>query len=158
MTKPQLVLIPGAWHTPEAFSLIIPKLQSHDYSIHTRQLPAVDPSPTDPPTDLTKDVAAVRELVIKAIGDGNDVVVVPHSWAGVVAGSALSGLGKVEREAKGEKGGVVRIAFMCSFIAPIGVGLLDAVEGQLPDWWYADVCNPSCLDFHCYDTRTKIHP
>lgn len=83
MSKPQLVLIPGAWHTPEAFSHIIPKLESHGYAVHTSQLPSVDPNPADPPTDLSKDVAVVRDLVIKAIGDGKDVVVVPHSWAGM---------------------------------------------------------------------------
>jgi pimeloyl-ACP methyl ester carboxylesterase len=146
MSKPQLVLIPGAWHTPEAFSIIIPKLESHGYTVHTRQLPAVDPSPVDPPTDLTKDVAAVRELVNKAIGDGNDVVVVAHSWAGLVAGCALTGVGKREREAKGEKGGVVRTAYISSFLAPIGVGLMDALQGNIPDWWYVDVSAPSSLD------------
>jgi hypothetical protein len=87
-------------------------------------------------------VAAVRELVIKAIGDGNDVIVAPHSWSGIVAGSALSGMGKKEREAKGEKGGVVRTAYMCSFMAPKGVGLIDALQGQIPEWWYPDVRIP----------------
>lgn len=99
----------------------------------------MDPNPSDPPTDLTKDIAVLRDLVTKAIGDGNDVVVVPHSWAGIVAGSALIGFGKKEREAKGEKGGVVKTAYMCAFLAPEGVSLIDALQGQIPDWWYEEV-------------------
>ncbi|KAF2688409.1 alpha/beta-hydrolase [Lentithecium fluviatile CBS 122367] len=138
MSKPHLVLIPGAWHTPTSFSLIVPQLKSHGYTIHTCQLPSVDPSPTDPPTDLSKDVAAVRALVTQAIGAGNDVVVAPHSWAGIVNGSALTGLGKREREMRGEKGGVVRCAYLCAFMAPEGVSLLDALGGVIPEWWYVD--------------------
>lgn len=139
MSKPQLVLIPGAWHKPECFSLIIPKLEAHGYTVHTLQLPSVDASPADIPTDLTKDVEAVRSIVTKAIGAGNDVIVAPHSWAGIVAGSALGGLSKKDREAKGEKGGIVRTAYMCAFMAPQGVSLMDAVQGKVPDWWYVDV-------------------
>lgn len=139
MSKPHLVFIPGAWHTPEAFSVIIPKLEAHGYTVHTLQLPAVGPSPDNVPTDLSQDINAVRSLVTKAIGAGNDVVVVPHSWGGIVAGSALAGLGKKEREAKGEKGGVVRTAYMCAFMAPEGVSLIDALQGNIPDWWYVEV-------------------
>jgi len=137
MAKPQIVLIPGAWHKPECFSIIIPKLEAHGYTVHTRQMPSVTES--DPPTDLSRDVAAARDLVTKAIGGGNDVVVVPHSWAGLVAGSAFGGMGKKEREAKGEKGGIVRAAYMCAFMAPEGVSLLDAIQHQIPDWWYIGV-------------------
>ncbi|KAF2250569.1 alpha/beta-hydrolase [Trematosphaeria pertusa] len=133
MTKPQLVLIPGAWHTPECFSLITPKLQAAGYAVHTRQLPSVGSA--NPPPDLSQDIAAVRELVTAAIGDGNDVLVVPHSWSGIVAGSALTGMGKKQREERGEKGGVVRVAYMCSFIAPEGVSLMDALQGEIPHWW-----------------------
>ena len=139
MALPQLVLIPGAWHTPEAFSLIIPKLKSHGYTIHTSQLPSVDADPADPPKDFSKDIAVVRDLVIKAIGNGNDVVVAPHSWAGIVGGSALTGLGKKEREAKGERGGIVRTAYISAFMAPEGVSLMETVQGTIPDWWYVEV-------------------
>ncbi|KAJ4289592.1 hypothetical protein N0V90_010921 [Kalmusia sp. IMI 367209] len=133
MAKPQIVLIPGAWHTPECYSIIIPKLEAHGYTVHTRRLPSVTDS--NPPKDLSQDIAAVQDLVTKAIGSGNDVVVIPHSWAGIVAGSALGGFGKKQREAKGEKGGVVRAGYMCAFMAPEGVSLVDAIQGQIPEWW-----------------------
>lgn len=138
MSKPQLVLIPGAWHTPEAFSVLIPKLEAHGYTVHTTQLPSVDAPADNVPTEPNKDIEAVRSLVTKAIGAGNDVIVAPHSWGGIVAGSALSGLGKKEREAKGEKGGVMRTAYMCAFMAPQNFSLSDALQGQIPDWWYID--------------------
>jgi hypothetical protein len=143
MSKPQIVLIPGAWHTPVAFTDITARLQSHGYTVHSRQLASV--GNPNPPQDLSQDIAILREVVLEAIGDGNDVVVVPHSWSGVVAGSGLVGLGKKQREANGEKGGVIRGAYMCAFIVPEGVSLMDALQGQIPDWWYVDQV---CLHFH----------
>ncbi|KAF2793223.1 alpha/beta-hydrolase [Melanomma pulvis-pyrius CBS 109.77] len=139
-TKPQIVLIPGAWHTPAAFSTIIAKLEEAGYTVHTRQLPSV--GNPKPPTDLSEDIVAVQDLVTEAIGDGNDVVVVPHSWAGIVAGSGLVGYGKKQREENGEKGGIVKGAYMCAFIVPEGVSLMDAIQHQIPEWWTIEVCGP----------------
>ncbi|KAH7117950.1 Alpha/beta hydrolase fold-1 [Dendryphion nanum] len=136
MTKPQIVLIPGAWHTSEAFGTIITKLEGHGYTIHTRQMPAV--GNTTPPKDLTEDIEAIRELVTKAIGNGEDVLAVPHSWAGIPASSALVGYGKKQREEKGDKGGVTRLAFLCAFVVPEGVSLFNACQDQIPPWYHVE--------------------
>ncbi|KAL1602474.1 hypothetical protein SLS60_005890 [Paraconiothyrium brasiliense] len=133
MSKPQIVLLPGAWHFPSCYSLIIPKLEAAGYTVHTTQLPSV--TDHDPPKDLSADIAAVQTIVDKAIGSGNDVIVCPHSWAGIVAGSALVGYSVKEREAKGVKGGVVRCGYMCAFVAPEGLSLKDAIQGKQPTWW-----------------------
>jgi pimeloyl-ACP methyl ester carboxylesterase len=138
MSKPQIVLIPGAWHTPAAFSVLTERLESHGYTVHSTQLPSVG-SDDNPPEDLSRDIAALQAIVTKAIGDGNDVMVVPHSWSGIVAGSGLVGYGKKQREEKGLKGGVVKGAYMCSFLVPEGVSLMDAIQHQIPDWWEVKV-------------------
>ncbi|KAH7392808.1 Alpha/beta hydrolase fold-1 [Pyrenochaeta sp. MPI-SDFR-AT-0127] len=111
------------------------KLEALGYTVHGRQLPAI--GNPNPPKDLSEDIAAVRSMVEEAIGDGNDVVVIPHSWGGVVAGSALVGLGKKEREAEGKKGGVTKAGYMAAFIVPEGVSLMDSLPGVL-DWWDID--------------------
>ena len=138
--KPHIVLIHGAWHTPACFSGISKTLNSLGYITHARQLASVGNS--NPPKDLSEDVAVVRELVDEAINDGeggNDVLVVSHSWSGIVSGSALGGFGKKQWEEKGLKGGVVKIAFLCAFVVPEGVSLLDALQHQVPDWWIVKV-------------------
>lgn len=132
MSKPHIVLIPGAWHSPAAFDAVSAQLQTHGYTIHARQLPAV--GSTTPSPDLSDDIAVVQSLVDEAIGTGNDVIVIPHSWGGIIAGSALEGYGKKEREARGAKGGVVRVAYIAAFILDEGVCLLDAIPG-IPEWW-----------------------
>jgi pimeloyl-ACP methyl ester carboxylesterase len=133
MTKPQIVLVPGAWHTPLHWSSLISSLTTHGYTIHTRQFPSVgNPSP---PTSLSADIAALRTLVSSAIGPtGNDVVVICHSWGGMVTGSGLSGLSKTERSAAGLPGGVIRTGYIAAFIVPIGISLRDACGGVDPPW------------------------
>ncbi|PSN60280.1 alpha/beta-hydrolase [Corynespora cassiicola Philippines] len=136
MSKPAIVLAHGAWHTPEAFGLVTKRLEDAGYSVHGRKLPSVGND--NPPEDLSQDITAVQELVTEAIGDGNDVIVIPHSWAGIIVASALSGWGKKEREERGLKGGVVKFAYICAFMIPENVSLMDAIQHQVPHWWDFD--------------------
>ncbi|CAN9225221.1 unnamed protein product [Alternaria alternata] len=137
--KPELVLIPGAWHTPSHFNPLITKLRALGYTTHSAQLASV--GNPDPPADLTEDIAIVRALVLNAIGDsGNDVVVLAHSWGGIIAGCALVGLGKKEREAQGLSGGVMRTGYMAAYILDEGICLQDAIHHFIPEW--VDVQEP----------------
>ncbi|KAH9874383.1 hypothetical protein IAQ61_003572 [Plenodomus lingam] len=121
---------------------ITSSLQSSGYKVYARQMPAVGNS--NPPKDLSEDIAVARALVEEAIGDeGNDVIVSPHSWGGTVVSSALAGYSKREREAQGKKGGVVRTAYIASFILPEGVSLMEAIGGHYAPWM--DVQDPYVL-------------
>lgn len=99
MSKPTLVLIPGAWHSPEIYNGIISKLSVHGYRCLTVSLLAVGHEPAVP--DLQPDIDNVHAVVLGEVGQGRDVVVVAHSWGGIVAGASLEGLSKVEREREG---------------------------------------------------------
>jgi hypothetical protein len=133
MSKLQIVLVPGAWHAPFYMDTLVSKIQSLGYTVHARQMPAVGSS--DPPTDLSTDIAALRSTVEEAIGTRNDVVVICHSWGGMVTGSGLTGLSKQEREVEGKKGGVVRVGYMAAFIVDEGVCLMDVIGGKDPSWF-----------------------
>jgi pimeloyl-ACP methyl ester carboxylesterase len=147
MAKPQIVLVPGAWHTIAYFSTLIAKLQELGYTVHARQLASV--GNPNPPKDLSQDVAIVNGTVEEAIGDGNDVVVICHSWGGLITGCSLAGLSKKEREAAGKKGGVVRAGYIAAFIAPEGVSLVECIPGGKPEpWWIIDVRLPFALSLH----------
>lgn len=139
-SKPHLVFLHGAWHSPAYFAKITSLLQEHLYVIHARQLPGVGVPPLwNPPTDLSEDIAAARSLVDYAIADGNDVVVVCHSWGGIVAGSALVGYSKEEREHRGLKGGVVRVGYMCAFMMDEGASLQSGGGEEYPPWTEVEV-------------------
>ncbi|KAH7089541.1 Alpha/beta hydrolase fold-1 [Paraphoma chrysanthemicola] len=138
MSKPNVVVIPGAWHAPHYLDAVSGKLEKQGYTIHARKMPAV--GATTPPKDLSEDVAAARALVEEAIGSGNDVIAIVHSWGGIVAGTGFVGLGKKEREAEGKKGGLIRVGYLAAFIVPEGVSLMDAIGGSPPPWF--DVKEP----------------
>lgn len=148
MTKPSIVLVPGAWHTPTPYDPLITALESHAYKVYTVHLPSVSTtsssSTSSIPIDFGPDIAALRSCIAEAIGEeGNDVLVVVHSWGGLVAQSALDGeegraLSRKEREARGEKGGVVKCAYMAAFMVEEGVSLMEMVGGTVPEWWGID--------------------
>ncbi|KAL6705374.1 hypothetical protein ACN47E_007023 [Coniothyrium glycines] len=134
MAKPQIVMIPGAWHKPEEYcDKITALLSTAGYTVHARQMPAV--GTPNPPRNLSADIAFAQDLVDEAIGEaGNDVVVIVHSWGGIIGGSALSGYGKETRAAQGKKGGVTALGYMTAFLLPEGMSLLDAAGNKHSPW------------------------
>lgn len=137
MPKAHIILLPGAWHDPSSMSGVSSSLQLLGYTVHALQMPAVGSS--NPPKDLSEDIAALQAMVDKAIGDSNDVFVICHSWGGMVAGSALMGYSKTERARSGKEGGVVRVGYLAAFMVSQGVSLKDAVGGEWPDWFNVQV-------------------
>lgn len=133
MSKPHIVLVPGAWHDPSSMASVTSLLTRAGYTVHARQMPAVGSS--NPPKDLSEDVAALRAMVDDALATGADVVVICHSWGGMVTGSALTGYSKSARERNGQKGGVVRVGYLAAFMVPVGMSLKDAIGGTWPVWF-----------------------
>lgn len=88
MPKPTLVLVPGSWHRPSCFSLLIPHLERQGYSVVGLSLPSVGTTPGKAAT-FEDDCTALREAIGKVNGD---VVVICHSYGGAVTTQALKGL------------------------------------------------------------------
>ncbi|KAJ5454098.1 uncharacterized protein N7458_005054 [Penicillium daleae] len=99
MSNPTLILAPGAWYLPTAFDLIIDKLP--EYRCRTVTFPSIQSATRI--SDLQPNIDAVQFIVDQEEEDGHDIVVILHSWAGLPVSSALDGLSKSERQAKGRK-------------------------------------------------------
>ena len=121
MSNISFVLLPGGLHTPAVWAGIKSKLTPHGYYVEALSLPSIGGTP--PTYDFTEDVKVTRDAVTKWADHGKDVVVVSHSISGLVAGEALSGLGKSEREAKGLRGGVIRLVYIMAWMVPEGFQL-----------------------------------
>ena len=148
--KPHIVFLHGAWHSPIYFAKITSLLQDQRYVVHARQQPAVGVPPSwTPPTDLSQDLEAARSIVDYAIGDGNDVVVICHSWGGKIAGSSLVGYGKEEREKRGLKGGVVKVGYMCAMMVDDKENM---PQPSTPSWFEVDVSHTDIFPF----SRTSL--
>lgn len=132
MSKPTIVFCHGAWHTPSFFDKVIAILEPLGYKCVTFSFPGTGNVP--PVKSLDEDIEAVRAVVLKEVDVGADVVVSAHSWGGVPTCSALDGLSKAEREREGKPGGVVKLAFVTSFILPEETSIADALGGPLDVW------------------------
>jgi pimeloyl-ACP methyl ester carboxylesterase len=69
---------------------------------------------------------------------GKDVVIIAHSYGGVVAGGAARGLAKGTRRAQGQTTGVVGLVYVAGNITLDGESLFTAVGGAYPPFIKVD--------------------
>lgn len=134
LAKPTIVLVGGAWHEPHLYSPLSSALESAGYTVSTPALPSVGGLQED----ISEDVSAVREAIISTADAGNDVVVLMHSYGGVVGSEAAKGLTRLDRGSEArEKGSVVRMIYLCAFAIPEKGSLMAALDGKPLPWWEA---------------------
>jgi pimeloyl-ACP methyl ester carboxylesterase len=128
MSKPTVVLIPGAWHVAEHYSLLTPCLNDAGYETLPLTLPSSGSDPAIP--DFTPDVEEVRRNVIPLLDAEKNVIVVMHSYGGIPGSSAMKGLSKTDREAVGKPGGVTALVYLCAWMLDEGVSMFQGGGGR----------------------------
>lgn len=131
-TKPTILLIPGAWHTPDCYDPVASQLKAAGYPTTYASLPSVSHTPID---SFAPDVDAIRAKLAPLVEAGADVVVVAHSYGSMPTNEAIKGLTKADRKAAGQQGGVAHYVFCSAFITPVGVSLMDALQGKDLPWF-----------------------
>lgn len=146
--KPTLIFVPGAWHKASCWSKLT-ALLSHPTGPTYKCLPITLPSTLgNPEATILDDITAVRTAITTETSAGRDVVVVVHSYGGLVGQSAVKGLTKrkaVSEDAGGKegeeedgKGHVVGICIIASGFAKTGMSFIDGVGGKPPPFWRSD--------------------
>ncbi|WYZ40084.1 hypothetical protein EsH8_IV_000425 [Colletotrichum jinshuiense] len=135
-TLPTVVFTPGAWHGPQSFDLVRAGLTLKGYESEAITLPSVG---ADPATVGLEDDAAVLRSTLETLADaGKEIVLVVHSYGGMVGSNAVEGLGYQQRVANNETGGVIMMVYLSAFAAPNGTSLLDMLSGEYLPWMRAD--------------------
>ncbi|KAF2972901.1 hypothetical protein GQX73_g637 [Xylaria multiplex] len=121
--KPVLVFCPGAWCDQGYFRLTTDILTKAGYTCLTVSLPSVGSElrPKDAPPitqGLQTDANAVRDVVIPQLDAGHDVVLVCHSYGGVVTSEAVKGLDAASRGPN--TGAVIHLVYVAAIILDIG--------------------------------------
>jgi hypothetical protein len=80
---------------------------------------------------MKEDAAYFRGIAEFLASKGKDVVVLGHSYGGIVATECVKGVTKAEREEQGKPGGVVKVLYLASVLGDVGQGSLEAMGGQL---------------------------
>lgn len=138
MSKPTIIIVPGAWQKPSAFVNIVKLLQDRGYPTLHVPLPTVGGTEL-PLAGLSDDVDAVRKALIPVVEEGKEVVVIGHSAGGIVMSGAVEGYDAASRKSAGKAGGVVRCIFMTAFVLPKGQSLLGMLGGQPLPWMVVEV-------------------
>ncbi|KAL3423657.1 hypothetical protein PVAG01_05404 [Phlyctema vagabunda] len=132
-TKPNVVIVPGAWQKATGFAGLVESISAAGFPAEVVPLPSVG-SFQDPLPGLPEDVVAVRNVVGKFVDEGRDVVLLCHSYGGVVSSCAVEGFDFASRKAEAKTGGVIMTIFMAAFMVPKGNSLLDLLGGQPLPW------------------------
>ena len=139
--KPTIIFVPGSWHGPETWNKLASLLEPQQYGCVSIELPTTCPNPA---AGFSDDVKAVRQAIESETTQGRDVVVVAHSYGGVVGPSAVKGLTRPKQvepsspTATSPSGHVVGIIMMATGFMPTGVGFLEAMGGSPPPIWRLD--------------------
>lgn len=131
MTKPAVVIVPGAWHRPQHYQKVLDGLTAYGYEAVGVDLPSVDSNP--PHLTWEEDALEIRRVIAKFLDAGKDVIAVGHSFGGISMSEAVKGLGKASREKKGRKGAVVRLVYMCAMACPKGMSYTSQVMPITPE-------------------------
>ncbi|KUJ14639.1 alpha/beta-hydrolase [Mollisia scopiformis] len=144
-SKPEFVIIPGAWHFPDSFKPTTDLLEKAGYTSHGVTFPSTNASPQVQSFD--PDVQAIRTVVDKVLSSGKDVVLVTHSYGGVVGCESLAEYVKtLESGHESGHGKVKRMVFVCAFVLPEGGSLMAALQNKPLPWFILDekdIVNPA---------------
>ena len=141
--EPAIIIVHGAWHTPQHYIEVINSLKQKGFKhVYCPRLPTMVSSLPLPPTaNLKHDTVEIRSQIRTLADAGHPIVVLMHSYGGVVGNNSLDGLLWPQREAHNQGGGVVHLVYMAAFVIPVGTRLADGTDGKMPPWLEEDVEN-----------------
>ncbi|TQN67538.1 Methylesterase 1 [Colletotrichum shisoi] len=149
--KPTFVLAPGAWHKETCYSPAQKILESRGYPVEAVAYPSVGAEP--PTKGLNDDAAAVRAVLERLADAGKEIVLVVHSYGGLVGANAVEGLGYKQRAKEGKKGGVITFVYLTAFVVPVGKSIKEMLGGQFLPWMkfegnYVHALTPEEVFYH----------
>ena len=128
--RPSFLIVPGAWHPPEAYERLVKSLKIAGYSATVTSLPSCDIQDPQNAT-CSADAEAVRNEILRLINDGEkDLVIVCHSYGGIPGGGAAYGLSKTARAKDKKEGGIVGLIYVSGLIISENTSFLEATGGQ----------------------------
>lgn len=137
MSNPIFVFSLGAWVVPAVFDATRSRLEALGFPSHCPAHPSIGAEP--PTKTLADDVSSLQGVLSAFADEGRDLVVVAHSYGGVVASSAVEGLSKAARAQAGKPGGVIKVVYLAAFALDKGQSLLGMLGGNYLPWMKVEV-------------------
>ncbi|KAK5637288.1 hypothetical protein RRF57_013000 [Xylaria bambusicola] len=124
-SKPTIFFLPGGFHTSWIYDTVRNILSDRGYATGASDLVSV--GTTDASVGMHSDAAHIRSQLVQLIDEGKGVVLVAHSYGGIVTSNAVDGLSVQQRTAEGKEGGIVLILYLAALIVPAGRTFLSIV-------------------------------
>ncbi|KAF2158581.1 hypothetical protein M409DRAFT_71563 [Zasmidium cellare ATCC 36951] len=149
-TPPSLVFIAGSWHQGKCYERITQPLETR----HQIRCTTVTLTSTlgDPESSFEDDVDAARSAITLETSRSRDVVVIAHSFGGMVGNSAIKGLSRSKSAKSNENitsGAVIGLVLIASGFTLTGLSFMDPMFGIPPPSWkvnketgFADLVTP----------------
>ncbi|KAJ5809174.1 alpha/beta-hydrolase [Penicillium pulvis] len=133
---PTFVFVPGAWHKPVCYREII-KLLQPKFKCVSITLPS---TAGNPDASFKDDLDTAREAISSEVTSGRNVVVVAHSYGGMVANSAIKGFmrDKTSQTQSPTTGFVIGLILVASGFTFTGMAFMDPFFGIPPPTWRAN--------------------
>lgn len=138
VSKPTIVFAPGAWHTADCFNLARDALHDKGWSTEAVDYPSVGAEP--PKKGLDDDAVVLRNRLVSLSDAGKEIVLVVHSYGGLVGANAVENLGYQQRRKDGKVGGVIMFVYLAAFVTPLGKSIKEMLGGQYLPWMNFQVC------------------
>lgn len=130
-----VVMVHGAWHVPEHYEDLVDHLKSQGFDTHCPRLPtAVDKLPVPETASMPHDTATVQSTIQGLVEKGKKIILLMHSYGGVVGTNSLNGLLWPQRQSQNLPGGVVGVVYMAAFVIPVGTCLNTPFGGDNVPW------------------------
>ncbi|KAK6343365.1 hypothetical protein TWF730_010956 [Orbilia blumenaviensis] len=162
---PTLVFVPGAWHRPTCYSKVVRLLQEqYQLKCSLVTLPSTN---GDPEATFKDDLDAARTAISNETTEGRNVVVIAHSYGGLVGNSAIKGFARprhdgavnsastslaaqtTDQAQSSASGYVVGLILVASGFTFTGLSFMDPLLGIPPPAWkvnketgFADIVVP----------------
>lgn len=129
-----ILIVPGGASPAALYTDLVTQLKGLGIDAVVYDNPSSSRVPPDEPASLGDDAHSVSARIEELANAGRDVVLLPHSYGGLVANEAANGLSKEDRASKGLTGGVILIVYLSCIVADIGERSAD-VTSELDFTW-----------------------
>lgn len=163
--RPTILLVTGAWHVPEHYRLVSDGLRSQGFRVSVPRLPSnTNTKETAQLADLDDDIAFIHGHAKQLLAEGQDLLVLMHSYGGVVGSYALSNMPTRATSTGNQGSGAGRLLgllYMTSFITLAGESLTDIFGGGLPPFLPLNketgevILSDECFNDHFYQDCTE---
>lgn len=121
--KPTIVIIPGSFSSPSLYTILVEQITALGYDVVYVDIPSIGRRGRATPATMYDDAAYVQSFTTKLADEGKDIVLVMHSYGGVVGTESAKGLAKSDREAAGKPGGIINLCYVTAMALEVGISV-----------------------------------